>query len=85
MSISRYIVVAVLRCCCACSRWPVRRERGAEAEVAVGDERTHAARFGEGQRLSIVGLTALGIELVGMGRDVAKEVRCMRRESGVRR
>jgi hypothetical protein len=23
--ISRYIVVAVVRCSCACSRWPVRR------------------------------------------------------------
>src|SRR6266852_4852212 len=43
----------------------------AEAEVAVGDERTHAARLGEGQRLSVVGLAALGIEVVGMGRDVA--------------
>jgi len=24
--ISRYIVVAMVRCSCACSRWPVRRE-----------------------------------------------------------
>src|SRR6266849_3888521 len=31
----------------------------AEAEVTVGDERAHAARLGEGQRLTVVGLAAL--------------------------
>ncbi len=36
-----------------------------EAEVAVGgDEGTHAARLGEGHRLAVVGLAALGIEPV---------------------
>ena len=25
ITISRYIVVALMRCSCACSRWPVRR------------------------------------------------------------
>jgi hypothetical protein len=45
-----------------------------EAEVAVGDEREHAARLGQGQRLAIVGRSALGIEPVGMGRDVAEQV-----------
>ena len=42
-----------------------------EAEVAVGDERAHAARLGEGQRLAVVSLAALGIEPLGVGRDVA--------------
>ena len=46
----------------------------AEAEVAVGDERAHAQRLGEGQGLAIVGLGALGVEAVGMGRDVAEQV-----------
>ena len=36
-----------------------------EAEVTVGDERAHAARLGEGQRLAVVGLATLGIEPVG--------------------
>src|SRR5262245_24002704 len=44
----------------------------AEAEVAVGDERAHAAWLGECERLAVVGLAALGIEPVGMGRDVAE-------------
>ncbi len=57
----------------------------AEAEVAVGDERAHAARLGERQRLAVVGLAALGIEPVGMGRDVAEQVQRMGREPGVRR
>ena len=51
MSISRYIVVAVVRCSWACSplaRAPVEL---AEAEVAVGDEGAHAELGGEGERL----------------------------------
>ena len=36
----------------------------AEAEVTVGDERAHAARLGERQRLAVVGLALLGIEPV---------------------
>ena len=52
----------------------------AEAEVTVGHEGAHAARFGEGQRLAVVGLAALGIETVGMGRDVAEQVQRMGRE-----
>src|SRR6266851_1403826 len=49
----------------------------AEAEVAVGDEGPHAARLGERQRLAVVGLAPLGIEPVGMCRDVAKQVQHM--------
>jgi hypothetical protein len=52
----------------------------AEAKVAVGDERAHAARLGEGQRLAVVGLAALGIGLVGMSRDVALPVHRMGRQ-----
>src|SRR6266849_8902295 len=57
----------------------------AEAEVTMGDERAHAARLGERQRLAVVGLAALGIEPVGMGRDVAEQVQRMGYESGVAR
>ncbi len=57
----------------------------AEAEVAVGDEGAHAARLGERQRLAVVSLAALGIELVGMGCDVAEQVQRMGREPGVTR
>src|SRR5260370_1411210 len=42
----------------------------AEAEVAVGDEGPHAAGLGQRQRLPIVGLAVLGIEPIGMGRDL---------------
>ena len=53
--------------------------------MAVGDERTHAAGLGEGERLAVVGLAALGIEAVGMGGDVAEQVQRMGGESGARR
>ena len=56
MSISRYIVVAVVRCSRACSRVAGAPVELAEAEVAVGDEGTHAARLGEGQGSAVVGL-----------------------------
>ena len=51
----------------------------------MGDEGPHAARLGERQRLAVVGLAALGIEPVGMGRDVAEQVQGMGRVPGVRR
>jgi hypothetical protein len=54
----------------------------AEAEVAAGDEGAHAAWLGERQRLAVVGLAALGIEPVGMGCDVAKQVQRMGAEPG---
>jgi hypothetical protein len=44
----------------------------AEAEVAVGGEGAHAARLGQRQRLAILSLGALGIEPIGMARDVAQ-------------
>src|SRR5262245_5602270 len=56
-----------------------------EAEGAVGDERAHAARLGEGQRLAVVGLAALGIEAVGVGRDVTDQVEHVGRGSGLNR
>ena len=73
MSISRYIVVAVVRCSRACSplaRAPVER---AEAEVAVGDERAQAQLLGQGQGLAIVRLRGIDLDAVGMGRDVAEQ------------
>ena len=56
-----------------------------EPEVAVGDEGAHATRLGEGQRLTVVILTALGGEPVWMGRDVTEQVQRMGREPGVTR
>jgi hypothetical protein len=47
----------------------------------VGDERAHAARPGEGQRLSVVGLADGGDEPVGMAGDIAEQMQCMGRES----
>ena len=52
----------------------------AEAEVALRDERVHAARLGGHQRLAAMGLGALGIEPVGMGRDVAEQVQSVAHE-----
>jgi hypothetical protein len=49
MPISRYIVVAVVRCSCACSRLPGTPVELAEAEVAVGGEGAHAELDGERQ------------------------------------
>jgi hypothetical protein len=44
----------------------------AEAEVTVGDEWAYTAWLGQLQRLTVTGLAALGVEAVGMGRDVAE-------------
>ena len=52
--------------------------------MAMGDEGPHAARLGERQRLAIVGFAFLDIELVGIGRDVAKQVECMGGKSWMR-
>src|SRR5262245_37985947 len=57
----------------------------AEAGVTVSDEGPHAAGSGEGQRLAVVALAALGIEPVGMGGDVAEQVQRMGDEPGVTR
>ena len=40
----------------ACSRWPVLAIQGAEAEVAVGQERAHAEFLGQGEGLAGSGL-----------------------------
>src|SRR5262249_38379920 len=61
------------------------REELPEAEVAVGDERAHAARLGEGQRLAVVRLAALGIEPVRVGRDVSEQVERFGRVPGLTR
>jgi hypothetical protein len=46
----------------------------AEAEVAVGDERAHAQSVGERPCSAIVSFAALGIEPIGVGRDVSEQV-----------
>jgi len=53
--------------------------------VAVGDEWAHAPRLGERQRLTVLGFAALGVEPVGMDRDVAEQVQRVGREAGVTR
>jgi hypothetical protein len=50
----------------------------------VGNERAHVPRLSEGQGLTVVGLTVLGIEPVGVRRDVAEQVERVRGEPGVR-
>src|SRR2546422_11391949 len=57
----------------------------AETELAVGDERTHAARLGERQCLAVVGLAAVCVEPVGVSRDVAEQAQCMCCEPGDRK
>jgi hypothetical protein len=49
------------------------------------DERAHPARRGERQRPSVVSFAPVGIELVGMSRDVAEQVPCVSRKPGMRR
>jgi hypothetical protein len=44
----------------------------AEAEVAEGDERAHAAGLGERHRLAVLGLAPLSIESVCLDRDIAE-------------
>src|SRR5262249_52045579 len=46
----------------------------AQAKVAMGNERTHAARFGEHQRLAVVAFSVLG---AGCGGDVTVEAEGM--------
>src|SRR3954468_13553087 len=53
--------------------------------MAMGDERAHAARFSECQRLAIMSLTALRVEPVRMGRNLAEQVQRMSRESRLAR
>jgi hypothetical protein len=55
----------------------------AQTEVTMGDERAHAARLGEGERLTVVDFASLGVEFVGMGCDVAEQVQGMRRVTGM--
>jgi hypothetical protein len=42
----------------------------AGAEVAMGDEGPHPEFLGQCERLAVVGLAALGVEPVGMGRNL---------------
>jgi len=39
----------------------------------VSDERAHAARLGQGQRVVVAGLAGLRLEPVGMGRDLSQQ------------
>src|SRR5262249_56967366 len=41
--------------------------------------------LGEGQRLAVVGLAALGVEPIGMGRDITEQVERMGRIPGLTR
>src|SRR5882724_3905551 len=55
----------------------------AEAKVAVGDEWAHAEHLSEGQRPSVVGCAAFGIEPAGIGSDVAEKVQRMGLKAGL--
>jgi len=57
---SDYIFAGVLRLADTVVEFP-------QAEVTVGDKRTHAVQFGESQSLLVVSFAAFGIELVRMG------------------
>jgi hypothetical protein len=46
----------------------------AQPEMAVRDQRPHSMRLGEPQGFVVVGLLALGIERIGMRRDVAEQM-----------
>jgi hypothetical protein len=48
-----------------------------ETQVAVDGEGAHAARFGEGQRVVILSLGALGIEPIRMTRDGAQQLQSL--------
>ena len=67
---SRYIVVAVLRCPCACSRLPVRRESLPRPKWQWATSGAHAELVGECQRLTVVTLSVLG---AACRRDVTGE------------
>src|SRR4029453_6483929 len=51
----------------------------------VSDEGAHSPWLGERQRLMVVSLAAVGVEPVGMHREVAEQVQRMGREAGVTR
>jgi hypothetical protein len=58
---------------------------GAETKVAMGDEGSHAAGLGELECLTVVSLAVLGVESIGMGRNVAMQVQRMCREARMAR
>ena len=74
MSISRYIVVAVVRCSRACSRLLGLSRELAEAEVTVGDERAHAQLGRERERLPVRVPGLLGPALIDLGGLVGVDV-----------
>src|SRR5215472_1415918 len=51
--------------------------------MAVGDERAHAVRLGERQRLVVVSHAAFSIELVEMGCQVTKKMQSMGPKAGL--
>lgn len=57
----------------------------AEAKVTVGDKRAHAQSLGESQRITVVNFAAGGIELIGVGGDIAQQMLRMGREPGLGR
>src|SRR5215469_14320889 len=51
--------------------------------MAVGDQRAHAVRLGERQRLLVVSHAAFSIELVGMGCQVTEKMQRMSPKAGL--
>ena len=56
-----------------------------KTEVTMRNERSHVARLGERQGLAVEGLATLGIEPVGVARDIAEEMQGMGDEPVVTR
>ena len=73
MSMARYISIAVDSSARACSRWPVLGIQRAQAEVAVGHERTHAEFLRQGEGLPVVMCGRLDLRGVLMGGDLPEE------------
>src|SRR5262245_60174906 len=53
--------------------------------MAMGDERTHAARLGKRQRLSVVRLACLWIKPIRVARDITEQMQGMGRKPRLRR
>ena len=80
MPMSRYIVVAVVRCsraCCTLARAVVEL---AEAEVAVGDEGAHTASGRDAQCLLVPPYTPIWVPLLRVAREFSEQVQRIGKE-----
>ena len=78
MSMARYSAIAVVSSARACSSRPVLRIQAAQAEVAVGQERTHAQLLSQSDGLAVVVFGWLDLWGITMRGDVAQEAQGVR-------